>query len=568
MHFTHSRSACFSPFWMVVALLVVAAPAPPAFAQRELRQPRLVVVIVVDQMRADFLTRFRERFGSAGFRRLMENGAHFVNAHYSFGAPSTATGHATLATGRLPRQHGVVANQWLQGQANPALRSAFFDPDARILVGPGGRTEGRSPRNLIGPALGDQLRITNRASRVFSVSLKDRAAIALGGKRPNGVFWWDLNTGQFVTSDYYMDEVPVYVREFNTQRWADRFTNARWERLLPSAAYVLTQPLDRAWLTQTEGLGPAFPHVIPRVTGGPTREYYTAVLHTPFGNEVVLEMARRVLAGERLGMSDVTDLLYVSLSSFDAAGHLFGPDSEEMMDFTVRTDRQIGAFLDAVDRAVGLNRCIVVLTADHGVTTAPRLAATVGLNGGRIDLTAVIKNLNEKLSGVASLPDRHAHIIAASVPWLFWDPAVMALEQEQRVKLLAAAQQRLRAIDGVSDVFTVTDLDGPAPMPSDVSRYLAWRSYFPGRAGELYMQLAPYWNTREGDFAGHNSGYNHDRHVPIVIMGGLVRPGRYFTEADPADIPVTLAAMLGIEPPLGAVGRVLAEAFDPAEFVR
>jgi len=568
MHSVHTRSACFSLPWLVAALLLGGMLTPPAFAQREVRQPRLVLVLVVDQLRADFLTRYRDHFGNNGFRRLMDNGAHFANAHFSFGAPSTAAGHATIATGRLPRQHGVVDNQWLQGQVNPALRSAFFDPEARILVGPGGRTEGRSPRNLIGATLGDQLKLTNRAARVFSISLKDRAAIALGGKNPDGAFWWDLNTGHFVTSNYYMAEMPAYVRDFNSNRWADRFTNNRWDRLLAQSAYALLQPLDPAWMTQTEGLGPAFPHAIPRVTGAPTREYYTAVMHTPFGNEVVLELARRVLVSERLGTDDATDLLCVSLSSFDAAGHLFGPDSAEMMDFTVRTDRQIGAFLDAVDRAVGLNRCIVVLTADHGVTTAPRLAATVGLNGGRIDLTAVIKNLNEKLSGVASLPDRHAHIIAASVPWLFWDPAVMALEQEQRVKLLAAAQQRLRAIDGVSDVFTVTDLDGPAPMPSDVSRYLAWRSYFPGRAGELYMQLAPYWNTREGDFAGHNSGYNHDRHVPIVIMGGLVRPGRYFTEADPADIPVTLAAMLGIEPPLGAVGRVLAEAFDPAEFVR
>lgn len=553
---------------MIVAVLLAGVPASTAFAQREFRQPRLVVVLVVDQMRADYLTRFSDQLGNNGFRRLMSNGAHFVNASYSFGATSTAAGHSTIITGRLPRQHGVVADQWVQGQADPTMRAAFFDPDAKMLVGPGGRKEGRSPRNLIGAALGDQLKLANRASRVFSVSLQDGAAIPLGGKRPDGAFWWDLNTGHFVTSDYYMNELPVYVREFNSQRWADRFVNGRWDRVLPPAAYEVMQPLNPEWLTQTEGLGPAFPHVIPRVAGAPSRDYYVAVSSTPFGNEVVLEMARRILAGERLGLGTATDLLCVSLSSFEAAGRLFGPDSPEMMDFTVRTDRQIGTFLDLIDRAVGLTRCVVVLTSDHGVTAASRVAAAAGLPAGRIDVAGVVKSLNARLAGVAALPNNHEHIVATQMPWLFMDPAVSSLAPEARTQVFATAKRSLEALDGVADVFTVSDLEGPAPAASEVARYPAWRSYFPGRAGELYVRLTPFWNTREGGFAESIAGSNHDRHVPIIMMGGLARPGRYFTQADPADIPTTLAAMLGIEPPLGAVGRVLHEAFDPAEFAR
>lgn len=552
--------------WSIVAVLLVGAAAPPVWAQREVRRPRLVVLLVVDQLRADYLTRFRPDFGEGGFRRLMANGAHFANAHVSSGATYTAPGHATIITGRIPRQHGIVANEWVQGGADPALKAAFYDPDAKLLAGPAGATEGRSPRNLIGPALGDQLKLAALGARVFSVALKDRSAIALGGKRPDGVFWWDLNTGQFVTSNYYTKELPAYVQEFNRQRWADRFLGNKWDRALPPAAYALTYPLDPKWLANNAGLGSEFPHVLPRSEGKPGREFYTAVLSSPFGNDVTFELARRLLTAERLGANDTPDLLCLSLSSFDEAGHLFGPESPEMMDFAVRTDRQIAGFLDLLDRSVGLNRCLVVLASDHGVSTAPRLATALGLGGGRINLAAVIKVLNDRLSEIAALPGNRDYVTAASLPWLFLDPAVNNLEAQVRTQVLATARQTLRAVDGVADVFVGTELNGSAPAAPDMlHRRLAWRAYSPGRAGDIYLHLAPYWGVKGGNFAEHGTGYNQDRHVPIIIMGGGVLPGRYLGGADPADIAVTVAAMLGIEPPPDAVGRVLSEALDPAE---
>jgi arylsulfatase A-like enzyme len=274
-------------------------------------------------------------------------------------------------------------------------------------------------------------------------------------------------------------------------------------------------------------------------------------------------MARRVLVGERLGLGGGADLLCVEMSSFDAAGHLFGPDSAEMMDFTVRTDRQIAGFLDAIDRAVGLRDCVVVLTADHGISTATRVAGQLGLGGGRIDLTATLKELNRVLAGVTPLPNRHDYVIAAQMPWVFMDPAVWTLDAESRTRVMAAARQCLRGVEGIADVYTADELSGPAPPPADLQRYLAWRCYYPGRSGELYIGFSPYWNIKEGDFAEHVTSSSQDRHVPIMMMGGGMRPGRYYGPVDPADVPVTLAALLGIEPPLNAVGRVLNEALDP-----
>jgi len=551
----------------VLVLSVLPAP-PPAWAQRRAEPPRLVVFIVIDQLRADYLTRFQGHFGTGGFRRLMDNGAAFVNAHFSYGCTNTGPGHATIATGRQPREHGIVDNDWPQGRPNLSSRAAVYDPDAKILVGEGGKTEGRSPRNLIGITLGDQMKLADRHTRVFTVAFKDRAAILLGGKRADGAYWFDVEVGQFVTSDWYAQALPGYVRDFNTHRWADRFVNGKWDRALPAAAYEGTHPLPREMRTGNAGLGPAFPHLLPKPAGQPGKDYYEALWASPFGHEVTFEMARRIVTGERLGSGDVTDFLGVSLSSFDVAGHLFGPESPEMLDMTVRTDRQIADFLAWLDRAVGLSRCLVVLTGDHGVSSAPAVLEAAGLPVGRVDLAPLIKELNVAINKLADLPPGRDCIQVLDLPWVRMDPAVRGFDPELRGRILAAAKKALLAVEGVANVYTCDELEAGAPAPTDTARLLAWRSYYPGRSGELFIEAAPGWAAKGAVRANHSMGATSDRHVPLVIMGGPVRAGRYFTPADPVDLAVTVAALLGIEPPPGASGRVLHEALDPGDFTR
>lgn len=541
-------------------------PAVSADAQIRGGRPGLLVLIVIDQMRADYLTRFVGEFESGGFMRLLNNGAFFGNAHVSYGSTATAPGHATIVTGRLPRHHGVVANEWLPDRGEAQLRAFVYDPEVKpVVTAAGAAKEGRSPRWLIGTTLGDQIKLADRRSRVFSVSLKDRAAILMGGKRPDGVFWWDLNVGHYVTSTYYGIEAPNYVREFNNQNWANRFLTGKWDRLLPTGAYELTHPLDPEWVGPADGLGPVFPHLMPPTTGVPARVGYEAIFASPFGNDVVLEMARRIMAAERLGTGPALDMLAVGLSSFDAAGHLFGPESPEMMDFVLRTDRQLAGFLGLLDRSVGLDRCLVVLTADHGITTPTRLAQHLGLGGGRIDPERMLKGLNTAMARVTALPgNKKEYVSAVQMPWIFLDNAVLELGPEPYRDVLATAADYLRGVQGIADVFTALELSGPQPQPVELHKYLAWRSYHPRRAGELYVHLSPYWHLLGADLAEHGTAYNHDRHVPIVIMGPGIRAGRYFAPADQIDISPTVAAALGIEAPVDAIGRVLNEALDLA----
>ncbi len=534
------------------------------------RDVRLVVLLVVDQLRADYLTRCAAHFAPSGFRRLTGGGAHFVNAYFSHGSTATGPGHATIITGRLPRQHGIVANEWYLDPDEQDAQPSIADQAVRLVGdtgesarrGPSRDRPGVSPRGLIGPALGDQLKLSDRRSRVFAVAGKDRSAVLLGGRRPDGAYWWDHTTGGVQTSTYYRDDLPHYLSAFNAERWPERFAAATWDRVLPAAAYAGCRrdaPRDTALAGDW---GDAFPYSLPPAGD---RWLFSMLDATPFGHEIVLELARRILVNERLGHGPAPDLLCVGLSSFDVAGHLFGPESEQMLDFVVRTDAQIAAFLDLLNRLVGLERCLVALTADHGVTTAPLAAQRGGLDAGRIDLRALWQDLNADLRRrFGSLAEGRDHVAGIVLPWVYFDPALAALDESARAARADAAAAFLRTRPGVADVFTARELTGPMPPPGDRPRWLAWRAFHPRRSGGIYIQLDPYWYKTGRQPVGHTAGSSHDRHVPIVLFGPGVRAGTCFAPADPLDIAPTLAALLGIEPPIDADGRVLHEALETA----
>lgn len=540
-----------------------------ALAESDARdRPRLVLLIVVDQLRGDLVTRFGDHFGEDGFKLLESRGALFVNAHYSYGSSETAPGHATIGTGRLPRDHGIVANKWFVDDAEYSSPQAVFDAECHRVPGPAtGAVAGASPHNVKGPGLADQIRVSDRRSRVYSVALKDRAAIFPAGLRPNGAFWLDGQTGEFISSTYYGDALPACVSAFNSKKPANRWSSKTWERALEESAYASCRPVDPGWHTYL-GLGAGFPHRLPELNAGQSRAYFAALACSPFGNELVTDLAIDILNSEALGTSDATDMLCVGLSSNDYVGHYFGVDSPEAMDITVQTDRQLARIFKAVESQVGLDRCLIALTGDHGATTPPQVAQTAKLGGGVLDLPAVERTLESRLrhyvdnaAGKGKHPGRI--VLGADVPWVYLNPVLLSgISGQERHELLREAAETLKKIDGVLNVVTEDELKGASPSPDDGARYLAWRCYYPGRAGQLYVQLAPYWFKTDDKIAGHDIGTNHDRHVPIFLAGPRVKPGRYFDAADPRDIAVTIAALLGIEPPLGATGRVLHEAID------
>jgi len=538
---------------------LAAAPAQSVDAAR----PKLVVLIVVDQLRADLLPRFGPHFGQDGFKRLMRQGAYFPNTYLTYGASATAVGHATIGTGRLPRQHGITNNGWFLDPDVAEAQAVSYDKDARTVgLAENESAPAHSPRNLIGPALGDQLKLADRRSRVFSVALKDRSAILMAGRNPDGVFWWDRTTGKFVTSTWYTQTLPPYVVAYNESRFADRYIGQVWDKALPAEAYAACQAVDPAWIKYDGYVGKTFPHKLTKSDPNDAGRPYDAIFASPFGNEIVLEMAKRILTNEQLGCGSATDMLCVSSSANDMVGHIFGPTSEEVLDMTVRTDRQIAELLAELDRQVGLDRCAIALAGDHGVKDPPPISADADLGGGYLDVKELTQVLNQGLADqFGPLDDDQPYVQGILLPWLWFSPAVRALDADKQVQVLYATVDYLAGVECIAQVFTAADLEGPSPLATDTTWWLAWRSYCPGRSGDIYIHLEAHWDVAHASTTGHGTAHSADRHVPIILAAPGVRPGRYMNAADLVDIAPTLAAIIGIEPPLDTAGRVLYEAF-------
>lgn len=519
-------------------------------------RPRLAVVIVVDQFRGDYLVRYGPYFGDDGFRRLMDGGAWFVNGEVTYGTSATGPGHATIATGCLPRAHGVVGNEWYNDAAGQKDIAAVYDPDTTLVgAADGKRRTGCSPRAMIGAGLGDALKLADRRSRVFSVAVKDRAAVFLGGHAADGAYWFDKASGNAVTSTYYRSEMPGYLAAFNDSRPLDAYAGRRWEACLPEEAYAGTYPLQAAWLPTLRVLGPQFPHVLPNPTK-PDKQFYDLVFHTPYGNEVVLQAARQIVEHERLGADAAPDLLCVGLSANDYAGHVFGPQSAEVLDLAVRTDRELAAWFTWLDERIGRGNYVIALTADHGVSPAPHISRQLGLPVDYIDLDHVVAVAIAQVA--IEFPELHEiKPLGVNLPWVYLPSAFDRLDERNDGRVSRALVRELRRQPGLAAAFTEAELAGPAPSAEDRLRGLAWRSYHPGRSGQLYLQLSPGWFMRGGNLAGHTAGFRSDRHVPLLFWGPGVLPGRHEVGGHLIDIAPTLSALLGIEPPGDAAGAVL-----------
>jgi len=560
----------FSVWLVALAVLFGGLAGPPARAAQATTASvdgsdvRLVVMIVVDGLRADLLTRCSRYFGEDGFKQLMSRSAYFPNAYYTYGPTCTAVGHATIGSGRLPRQHGIINNEWFLDPLATEKQQTVYDKDVKAVGLPDSKNAaGYSPRYLIGPALGDQMKLADRRSRIFSISLKHRAAVMIAGQNPDGVFWWDRATGKIVSSTWYMDALPAYIAEYNDGGWTDRFVGKIWDKLLPEEAYASCHPVEPSWIVKDYHLGAVFPHWAAKTAPDAPGKPYDSLYGSPFGNDIVLEITRRVLASEKLGRAPARDMLCVSFSANDVAGHIWGPDSPELLDITVRTDQQIAELLQLIQQQVGLNHCAIVLTGDHGVKELPQVAAAAGLGGKYLDVDALARELNGFLADeFGALDGDQPYVLGILPPWLWFNKSFGGWEPEKQVDVLYASAAYLSGIQGIAQVVTAVDLAGPPPLPSEPTRWLAWRSYYPGRSGEIYIHLQSHWQEIDDiGNTGHGSAHSSDRHVPILLAAPGVRPGRYMEVVDPLDIAPTLAAILGIEPPVDVSGRVLHEAF-------
>jgi hypothetical protein len=540
-----------------VAGVFLSALAPlQAGTQTETPPPRLVLQITVDQLRGDLPRRMLDRFGAGGFRTLLDSGAVFEAAHYSHAITETAPGHATLFSGANPREHGIVSNEWFELDRGVVYNT--HDPEHALLGGletsPG---DGTSPRNLLSSTIGDELSLfTGGRAKVFAVSVKDRGAILPAGHRGKA-FWYSSRTGGFVTSDHYYDAYPGWVEAWNARGLADAYAERSWELVADPSSYLAED--DLPWERGYKHLGRTFPHPY---AGEGGRDLRKALAYTPAGDELVLEFAKTLLEAEGLGSDEVPDLLAVSFSSTDYVGHFYGPSSRESEDNLLRLDRILAQLLAFVDERVGLDRTVVVLSADHGAPeTAEQLKAN-GQGAGWVDSAALLSACTGALRDAFGAGGEllRAHV----VPYLWLDHARIAeleLDAEEVAEVVARAAL---GVEGIAEAVTRQQLlEGELPRSPVHDRVAA--AFHAGRGGDVFLVTRPHWMIGRGNPSAalsslHGSPWTYDTYVPLVFLGGGIAPARVTRPVAPRDIAPTLAAILGTKPPTAATGAVLEEA--------
>jgi predicted AlkP superfamily pyrophosphatase or phosphodiesterase len=542
---------------IVLSLLVFAAvwpsgapagPAPPLDPHGG--APRLLVLLVVDQMREDYIARFEHQW-TDGLRRLLDEGARFRQAAYPFFNTVTCAGHATIGTGGVPASHGMVLNAWWD-RATRQMASCTHDPAATTVVyGSGRSTAGHSAHRLRMPTLADELRAQlPTPSRVVSVSLKARSAIALAGQRADAAIWFDDAAASFATSSAFADRPVPFMAQFLARQPVETDFGKVWERSLPPDAYLF-EPTPEG-RTMVEGW-PAFPHALRGAGHAPDRLFYEQWQRSPFSDEYLAGLAVAAVEALDLGRAPGTHLLGVAFSALDKLGHDLGPDSHEVQDLLVRLDRTTGRLLDELDRMVGRGRYTVALSSDHGVAPVPEQMARQGFDAGRIDLQSVVKEVERALGEILG-PGRHVERLVYTDLYLTPGAAArLGSDERARHAVLAAA----RRTEGVWRTYWSEDLLAGRFGDDAVARAAALSQY-PGRSGDIILLPRPYWLSSAAATT-HGTGHGYDTRVPVILYGQGIRPGEYVEPVTPADIAPTLAllARVTLAQPYG---RVLTEA--------
>jgi predicted AlkP superfamily pyrophosphatase or phosphodiesterase len=559
-----SRNCLLGLFWMLVLV-------PAGVASAANSAPALVLQITVDQLRADLLTRNHEHFGEGGFRYLGERGVVYRDAHHAHANTETIVGHTTLATGAQPAVHGMVGNLWRDREARRTVynvedsryrlltEGADVDQDAEIdPTQRAARSEGRSPSAILTTTFSDELvAATNGAAKVIGVSVKDRGAISMAG-HAGTAYWFSKASGQFVTSSYYLDRYPGWVIAHNAGEPASAYAGQRWSLLQAPETYRFIDSDDRPWETAVGAFGRVFPHEY----GDGSSPYFTTWLTlSPAGDRLVLDFALAAIEGEGLGRDEVTDYLSVSFSATDYVGHVFGPSSLEAEDNLRHLDRTIADLLANVDRLVGLDRTLIILSADHGGPDAPGYLQSHGIPAGYVDPeswngAAALERVKRRFSIEDNLIESYSH------PYLYLSDAVVSNPAVDRAAIEAALVDELQALDDVALAVASESLRTGKHPDTPLHRAVL-NNFHPKRSGDIFLVFEP--NRFINDFDGltvastHGSPWAYDTHVPVIFAGHGLVPAKVDRRVETVSVAPTLSAYLGIREPSGAAGPVLVE---------
>ncbi|HVU94421.1 MAG TPA: alkaline phosphatase PafA [Puia sp.] len=521
----------------------------PAGAQ-SLSRPKLVVGIVVDQMRWDYLYRYYDRYGTGGFRRLLKEGFTCEQTYISHLPAFTAVGHTTIFTGSVPSIDGITGNDWID-QATGKSQYCVADSLVRPVGGtsPAGNM---SPRNLLATTITDELMLaTNFRSRVVGVSLKDRASILPAGHTPTGAFWFDDAKGCFSTSSWYMKEMPEWVERFNALNEPEKLVAGGWTTLYPLNTYTQSTADNVEWEGVFKGeTAPVFPHDLAKAY----REDHDNIRSSPFGNTLTLDFAKAAIDGYALGQREATDFLTINCASTDYVGHKYGPNSVEVEDVYLRLDKDLTGFFLYLDSKVGKGNYLVFLTADHGASHAVNFMNGHQLPAGFVRSRKLMQGLNDTLAALTGVKDL---VLSGANYYVNFNLARIGqahLSEDSLKRWSTAYLSHQAGIQYVVDMDRIALAGLPKPIEEMVVN-----GYNRKRCGSILFIPEPGW------FDGYEKGTTHgtwnpqDTHIPLVFMGWDVPHGALYRTVHMTDIAPTVAAMLHIQVPNGNVGEVIAE---------
>ncbi len=534
-------------FAFLIFSLVGFSQSPPS--QSGVARPKLVVGLVVDQMRWDYLYRYSALYGAGGFKRLLKEGFSSENNFIPYMPTYTAVGHSCIYTGSVPAITGIVGNNWYDKAAG---KNVYCTDDSTVsTVGNNGKAGKMSPANMWTTTITDELRLSNNfKSKVIGIALKDRGAILPAGHSANAAYWYD--GGKWISSTHYMDALPDWVNKFNDKDVAGTYMKTDWNTLLPIEKYDLSTADDKPYETSIKGEKTViFPHKLSAID---VANKYESFRTTPFANTFTFDFAKAAIENERLGKNTVTDFLAVSISSTDYVGHSFGPNSIEIEDTYLRLDKDIESFLIYLDKTIGKGNYTLFLSADHGVAHVPAFLKEHKIPAGTFDDADILKELNQKIEEKFAVKTAIKTVMNYQV---YLNDKNIAEQNKSKDEIIDFIIDRLKEKDFIINAFELNEvMEAALPTPQ---REMMINGYNPKRSGDIEFTF------KSGYFDGGVKGTTHglwnpyDAHIPCVFFGWGVKPGKTNRETYMTDIAPTLAALLHIQMPSGSVGKVITE---------
>jgi predicted AlkP superfamily pyrophosphatase or phosphodiesterase len=517
--------------------------------QQENKQPKLIVGIVVDQMRYDYLSKYYNKFSENGFKKLLTQGFNCKNTNFNYAPTYTGPGHASIYTGTTPSFHGIIGNDWFVRDSGKVVY-VTADPTVQTVGSASTKAGKMSPHNMLASTIGDELKLySNLKSKVISVSLKDRAAILPGGHLSNGSYWFDSGSGNFITSTFYKKELPQWVTDFNAQHLADKYLSQPWNTLLPIEKYTESAKDDNSYEGLYQGeTKPVFPHNLPAMF---SKTDYEVFLSTPFGNTIVKDIALAALKGEKLGENDYTDFLAISFSSTDYTGHKMGPQSIELEDTYLRLDRDLAEIITYLEKNYGKDNFLLFLTADHAVAYVPEELMDLKMNAGYFSYKLFSDSLKKYLYREYNDSSLVSCIINDQI---YLNRPLIKRKNINLKNLQDDIVSFSLTFNGVANAYTSYELNGETLK--NRSAELMQNGFYIKRSGDIALLLEPEWlDDYSHTGTSHGTTYSYDTHVPLLWYGWNIKPGNTSKPVDITDIAATIASFLNIMPPSACIGK-------------